>query len=562
MVNYAEWLTPPMTQTHRTPLPHSRPRLPLAPTQRNLRWVSGLVLLAYTALHLLNHALGLVSLPVAEAALSWVHGFWHSTFGSLLLYGAASVHVGLAFAGVWERRSLRLPAIEAVRLLLGFALPLLLAAHLASMRWALHRYGADPDYARVVRGLWSPQAAAFQLAMMCAAWAHGCLGLHMALRPRPGWRRLFPGFLALVIAWPMLASLGFLAMGREIAVTQPVARMLTPVESRAADRVARGAMTAYLIALAVLLAGRALRNRRHARRGIRLRYPGRVVAVPRGWSVLEASRDHGVAHLAVCGGRARCSTCRVRVAGATGSLPPPGPDEARTLARVRATPDIRLACQLRPVGDISVTPLFAPGAREAAGQVVREREVAILFVDLRRWSGLSEQHSPFDLVYTLDRYFEIVGSAVRDSGGVANQFIGDSVMAIFGLETDLPTACRQALEAARLIGSRMDAWGDGFEQAFGQRIEFGMGLHAGRTVVAEVGWQDSTTFSAIGEVVNTASRLQDHSKASASRLVVSGFVTGQAGAGDMPGVRETVRIRGRSLPLEVLNVAAPGREQA
>ena len=541
-----------MTQTH-----PSRPRPPLTLTQRNLRWVSGLVLLAYTAVHLSNHALGLVSLPVAETALSWVHGFWHSVVGSLLLYGAASVHVVLAFAGVWERRSLRLPAIEAVRIVLGFALPLLLAAHLTSMRWALHRYGLDPDYARVVRGLWSPPAAAFQLAMMCAAWAHGCLGLHMALRPRPTWRRLFPGFLAMVVALPMLAGLGFLSMGREIAVTRPVARMLLPSESKALDRVARGAMATYLLALGALLAGRALRNRLHARRGIWLRYPGRLVSVPPGWSVLEASRSHGMAHLAVCGGRARCSTCRVRVEGAEGSLPPPGPDETRTLARVRATPDIRLACQLRPLGDISVTPLFAPGAREAAGQVVREREVAILFVDLRRWSGLSEQHSPFDLVYTLDRYFEIVGSAVRDSGGVANQFIGDSVMAIFGLETDLPTACRQALEAARRIGERMDAWGTGFEQAFGQRIDFGMGLHAGRAVVAEVGWQDSTTFSAIGEVVNTASRLQDHSKASVSRLVVSEFVTRQAGAGDLPGLRETVAVRGRSQPLEVLNVAAP-----
>lgn len=544
-----------MTKTHRSLLRPTRP--PSALTQRNLRWVSGLVLLAYTAVHLLNHALGLVSLPVAETALSWVHRFWHSMAGSLLLYGAASVHIGLAFAGVWERRSLRLPAIEAVRIVLGFALPLLLAAHLTSMRWALHTYGLDPDYARVVRGLWSPPAAAFQLTMMCAAWAHGCLGLHMALRPRPWWRRLFPGFIALMIALPMLAALGFLSMGREIAVTRAAARMLLPAESQAVDGVARGAMAVYLLALAALLAGRVLRNRLHARRGIVLRYPGRLVAVPRGWSVLEASRSHGVAHLAVCGGRARCSTCRVRVAGAEGTLPPPGPDETRTLARVRATPDIRLACQLRPLGEISVTPLFAPGAREAAGQVVRDREVAILFVDLRRWSGLSEQHSPFDLVYTLDRYFEIVGSAVRDSGGVANQFIGDSVMAIFGLESDLPAACRQALDAAQRIGAGMDAWGEGFEQAFGQRIDFGMGLHAGRAVVAEVGWQDSTTFSAIGEVVNTASRLQDHSKASAARLVVSNFVLQQAGAADLPGLPETVSVRGRSQPLEVLNVAAP-----
>jgi adenylate cyclase len=286
-----------------------------------------------------------------------------------------------------------------------------------------------------------------------------------------------------------------------------------------------------------------------------LRYPGRSVTVPHGWSVLEASRSHGIRHLSVCGGRARCSTCRVRVGGPAGALPPIGADEARTLARVRAPEDVRLACQLRPLADLAVVPLFVPGAREAAGRTGQERDVAILFVDLRRWSGLSERQLPFDLVYTLDRYFALVGGAVRDSGGTANQFIGDSVMAIFGLETDLPTACRQAIAAATLIGRRMDEWSAGFEVEFGQPIAFGMGLHAGRAVVAEVGWQDTVTVSAVGEVVNTASRLQDHSKTRESRLVMSAFVARQAGLTPLPGTPETVTVRGRSDALDVLHIA-------
>ncbi|WPB58743.1 adenylate/guanylate cyclase domain-containing protein [Xylophilus sp. GOD-11R] len=535
--------------------PTLRDRLP---TQRGLRWTSGLVLLAYVALHLLDHALGLVSLATAESALDAAHRFWHSLPGTALLYGAAGVHLALAFAAVWERRSLRLPPAEAVRLLLGFALPLLLAGHLASMRWAYEAYGLDPTYARVVRGLWSPNAAAFQMGMMAAAWAHGCLGVHMALRARRAWQRVLPGFVCLAVMLPVLAALGFLAMGREIAWTDAPARMLDATESREVNRVAREAMVVYAGMVGLLLAGRALRHRvARGRAGgsIRLRYPGRQVRVARGTSVLEASRMHGIPHLSICGGRARCSTCRVRVEGPPGALPPPGPDEARTLARVRAPADVRLACQLRPEADITVLPIFVPGAREAAGRAGRERDVAILFVDLRRWSGLSERQWPFDLVYTLDRYFEIVGGAVRDSGGVANQFIGDSVMAIFGLETDLPAACRQAVAAATLIDRRLQAWSQDFEAEFGQRIDFGMGLHAGRTVVAEVGWQQSTTFSAVGEVVNTASRLQDQAKTSASRLVVSVFVAEQAGLAELPGRRERVAVRGRAEPLDVLHVA-------
>ena len=223
---------------------------------------------------------------------------------------------------------------------------------------------------------------------------------------------------------------------------------------------------------------------------------------------------------------------------------------------MRAPADVRLACQLRPRGDIEVTPLFAPlpneGRPAPVGSFGRERDVAILFVDLRRWSGLSERQWPFDLAYVLDRYFATVGAAVRESGGVPNQFIGDSVMAIFGLECDLPTACRQAMRATELIGERMDAWSKGFEAQFGQRLEFGMGLHAGRAAVGEVGYLETTTFTAIGEVVNTASRLQDHSKTAASRLVVSLFAAEQAGVAHALGTPETLSVRGRSEPLSVL----------
>jgi len=82
------------------------------------------------------------------------------------------------------------------------------------------------------------------------------------------------------------------------------------------------------------------------------------VRVPRGWTVLEASRHFGIAHRAMCGGRARCSTCRVRVIG-DASAPLPGPDERSTLQRVHASADVRLACQWRPERDIAVTPLFS-----------------------------------------------------------------------------------------------------------------------------------------------------------------------------------------------------------
>ncbi|MET3497351.1 adenylate/guanylate cyclase domain-containing protein [Variovorax boronicumulans] len=530
------------------------------PTRRNLRWVSGLVLMGYVTVHLLNHSLGIYSFALAEGVLRTAQKFWHTLPGTALLYGAALTHLALAVVALWERRTLRMPPLEALRVLLGFALPLLIATHLTAIRGAYEAYGIEGSYVRVVWGLWNLPGAAAQFGLMLAAWTHGCLGLHFALRAQPVYRRFSSLLLAIAVLLPFTAAMGFISIGREFQWTGvPTVPVPTPAQGQALNDAEQSLKWLYVLALLALLAARWGRHwfaRLSRQPSVALRYPDRTVQVPRGWSVLEASRSHGIAHVSICGGRARCSTCRVRVAGPAEHMVAPGRDEQRTLERVRAPADVRLACQLRPLGDIEVTPLFAllPNAGRPApvGSFGRERDVAILFVDLRRWSGLSERQWPFDLAYVLDRYFATVGAAVRESGGVPNQFIGDSVMAIFGLECDLPTACRQALHATELIGQRMDAWSEGFEAQFGQRLAFGMGLHAGRAAVGEVGYLETTTFTAIGEVVNTASRLQDHSKTAASRLVVSLFAAEQAGVADAMGPAEALAVRGRSEPLQVL----------
>lgn len=535
---------------------------PSLPTPRNLRWASGLVLWGYVALHLSNHALGLVSLRAAEAARAALHGAWDTLAGSLLLYGAFTLHFMLACAALWRRRSLRMPPAEAVRVLLALGLPLLLAAHFAATRWAQAAYGLDASYDRIVRAVWSPEGLALQLLLLATAWGHGCLGLHLALRRRAGWQRWQPLLLALALLLPVLAALGMLSMAREIGWSGgPPPSGPTPAEAEALRALTDGLRGGWLALLAALLALRGLRAWRERQRSaghVELRYPDRTVQVPQGWSVLEASRAHGIGLLSLCDGRARCSTCRVRVQGDAAHLPAPGRDERRTLQRVKAPADVRLACQLRPRGPIAVEPLFQPGtARMAATRRGEERAVAVLFVDLRRWSGLAERQWPFDLVYVLDQYFALVGAAVRESGGLPNQFIGDSVMALFGLDTNLPTACRQAVRAAALIEQRMDAWSAGFEAQFGQRLDFGMGLHAGTVALGQVGYQDATTFSAVGEVVNTASRLQDYSKVAAARLVLSLDAARHAGVQAQLGTPECLAVRGRSEPLAVLHVERP-----
>jgi adenylate cyclase len=338
------------------------------PTRRELRLGSGLVLFAYITAHLANHALGLVSVSAAETGLRVAVGFWHSFPGTALLYSAAAVHLALAMVAVYERRTLRMPALEALRIALGFGIPLLLIGHLTSTRFAFEIYGLKSDYARVVWALWTSDGQGRQLALLAPGWLHGCLGLNFAFGRRAFYRRISPLLFGAALLLPVLAALGFLAMGRELALLGADRAWLEAHVSpmNAAQRIRLeyirdGLLMTYFSAIGLVLAARSLRSlqERKGKTWITIRYPQRAVQVPRGWTVLEASRHFGVPHRAACGGRARCSTCRVRVVDGASRSPPPEPDEQHTLDRVRASPDVRLACQWRPDADIAVVPLFS-----------------------------------------------------------------------------------------------------------------------------------------------------------------------------------------------------------
>src|SRR5439155_12978717 len=115
-------------------------------TRQDLRLGSGLILFAYVAAHLTNHALGLISVAAAEDGLRVAVAVWHSLPGTVLLYGAAAIHITLAFAALYERRTLRMPPLEALRIALGLGIPTLLITHAVTTRLAFEAYGVQPDY--------------------------------------------------------------------------------------------------------------------------------------------------------------------------------------------------------------------------------------------------------------------------------------------------------------------------------------------------------------------------------------------------------------------------------
>src|SRR6202007_3258114 len=270
---------------------------------------------------------------------------------------------------------------------------------------------------------------------------------------------------------------------------------------------------------AVLLARvvRRIWQRRHG--AVSGGYPdGRFVEVTPGTSVLEASRLAGIPHASVCGGRGRCSTCRVRIRGDVHGIDPPAEDELRVLRRTSATSTVRLACQLRPHGAVEVTPLLSPFSHAADGRrrvdlaQGSEREIAVLFADIRGFTALAEGRLPYDVAFVLNRYFAAMGRAVEAAGGRVDKFIGDGVMALFGIETGSEAGCRQALAAARLMSERLAELNAALRVELDRPLRIGIGIHCGPVIVGEMGYGSAAAITAIGDAVNIASRLEELTK--------------------------------------------------
>jgi adenylate cyclase len=510
-----------------------------AATVRRVRLGAAFVLLTYLILHFLNHALGLVSLQAMEAGRSWFLALWRNPLGTLALYGAITVHGVLALWLLYQRRSLRMPGWEAAQYGLGLALPALLASHVVGTQIAWWYAGTDDRYARVLTVFWitAPERGAWQTVALIAAWTHAAIGIHYWLRFRPWYPSVAAWLLAAALLLPAAALAGFVAGGREVQAlartpgwSEQLARDTRapdPAQSTALGQVRSTFLDAYLGALVAVLAARGVRALWQRRRSIRITYPGgRVVTAPVGFTILEASRAAGIPHASVCGGRGRCSTCRVRITRGIESLPPPREAEQRVLARVGAAPDVRLACQTRPSRDLAVAPLLAPSITpgEALTADVRqghEREIAVLFADLRGFTRMAEHKLPYDVVFVLNRYFETVGTAITRAGGVTNQFTGDGVMALFGIEDGAVAGCRQAVAAARAMVEGVAVLSRELATDLPAPMRIGIGVHAGPAVVGQMGWGQSFYLTAVGDTVHVAARLEQATKDYDAELVIS-----------------------------------------
>ncbi len=540
-----------------------------------LRLASALVLLSFVICHLTAHCLLLVSFEAAEATRNVVMYPWRTWIGTAILTAAFVTHFSNALWSIYIRRALRLNRWEWTQLSLGLCIPLLLMFHVVATRIAEEALDVTTYYNTVfiVQWVMFPWLGAVQMIAVVTVWTHACIGIHYWLRTKrwyPNWRPLLFGFALLL---PSLALAGYVTGGNQVlreAKADPdfVASSLgdsnlTAQTAAAIDRMVYVGWGIWLGLVLLPFAGRGLRAWYDRRRKppILSHANGRSVPILPGATVLETLRAHGIAHASVCGGRARCTTCRVLVTKGLDRLPPPVGQEAKALSRIGATPEMRLACQIRPSADIAVMPLLAADAGAADGAVRgglegSERPITVVFVDMRGSTTLGEAKLPYDVLFILNQFFYEMTNALAATHGHYSQFTGDGLMALYGLhDADPATGAADAVRGAREMLTRLDQLNHRLRADLREPLRIGIGIHHSEAIVGAMGPPRSQIITAIGDTVNTCARLESLTKDYGCAVIISRQAAEAAGVRLVGHELHQAPVKGRMQPVEFYALA-------
>lgn len=248
-----------------------------------------------------------------------------------------------------------------------------------------------------------------------------------------------------------------------------------------------------------------------------------------GETLLEAALRAGLPMAHACGGNGKCSTCRVWVMEGDSACPGRNSTEARLAGQLGLDRNIRLACQLRPQGDVAFRRLVLDEtdmalASQLGGRVPGKagelREIAVFFSDIQGFTTLSEGLLPYDVMYMLNRFFAQTGEAVEADGGYIDKFLGDGMMALFGINGE-PDAPLRAVHAGLSCLAAADRMQPFFEAMYGLSFNIRIGVHWGQAVIGSLGVPGHERLTAVGDAVNMASRTEQANKEAGTRFLIT-----------------------------------------
>ena len=246
-----------------------------------------------------------------------------------------------------------------------------------------------------------------------------------------------------------------------------------------------------------------------------------------GETILQTASRNGIPHVAACGGEGKCTTCRLLILDGIDNCSPETDAEVSLKAKAHTTEEFRLACQTTVNGDIVVRRLVlnkedieSVSEKGVSGRLGETKKIAILFSDIRGFTPFSEKLTPYDVVFILNRYFNRMVKSVESNHGTVDNYIGDGMVAIFGLHNESDPA-KHAVRAALDMCAEMDDMKPYLKTMYGQDFDIGVGIHWGEAVVGDIGAGKSKRFTAIGDAMNFASRVESANKQFQSRVLIS-----------------------------------------
>jgi adenylate cyclase len=257
----------------------------------------------------------------------------------------------------------------------------------------------------------------------------------------------------------------------------------------------------------------------------------KIIRASSGSTILEATLKAGIKHIHVCGGEGRCTTCRVYIIEGLSNCRRRNQKERQLAEKLGLPPDIRLACQTRIKGNITIRrPVVddldigiilkqfgdAPGSR--LGQ---EKDVAILFTDIENYTPFAETFPAYDVVHVLNRYYQTMNDIVVQHKGVISDVVGDGILALFGAINDSKNPVLDAVNAVRAMNAALTQFNGYLKQMYDRCFVIRAGINFGKVIVGSFDTGMMSKIAAIGDAVNLASRIETANKDFGTKLLIS-----------------------------------------
>jgi adenylate cyclase len=263
----------------------------------------------------------------------------------------------------------------------------------------------------------------------------------------------------------------------------------------------------------------------------------RMITVNKDQTILDASLQSGIPHFHACGGKGKCTTCRIMILEGEENLSRPNKKEAKLRESIQMTSSIRLACQTkvlqepvvveRIIKDISEIPQYIQlNEKDLKAKKLKplgeERYLVLFFLDIRNFTPFIETYLPFDVMYITRKLFDVFYKIIIKHKGKLIETAGDELYVVFGLETSIRDAADDSISAGLEIIDELDKLNRSYLNVyFFKEFDVGIGIHSGKVIIGELNLEGRLKTTVMGLAVNIASRIQNATKDLNNSLVAS-----------------------------------------